>query len=89
MRRPILLNRPSLASSADGDTLDGQTSPPATWEDRADTEFDNSANWMDTGEHPSHVSTRDPLDYSEQHIDGACSHSLQLTRHLGSHLTCT
>lgn len=57
MRRPTLLNHPSLPSGGDGDTLDGQSSPPATWEDRVDSDFDSSANWMDTGEPPSHSCT--------------------------------
>ena len=64
MRRPTLLSRPNLPNSADGDRLDGQTSPPATWEDRADGEFDSSANWMDTGEPPSHSCTGDALGYA-------------------------
>lgn len=59
MRRPSLLAAGGAKGEepSDEDELRGNGSPPATWEDRADGDFDrpdgdfeNCASWMDTGE---------------------------------------
>ncbi|KAK9917462.1 hypothetical protein WJX75_004564 [Coccomyxa subellipsoidea] len=48
MQRPPLLADGSEGHLGDGEDLGGQSSPPATWEDRADSSFETSTSWMES-----------------------------------------
>lgn len=50
MHRPPLQADGSEGHLGDGEDLGGQSSPPATWEDRADSSFETSTSWMESGE---------------------------------------